>query len=1368
MQNILPAFRVSFIKLNADISTGFRLICLVISLLVGLQIQAVSYHFQHISSRQGLPHQQVEAMIQDGKGNIWFGTRNGLARYDGYTMHSYFHESGKDHSLAHHFIKALFLDHSNRIWICNPKGVSRYRPATDDFVNYDVPGTTVQSILETSKGKIICAGNELCVFDEKTQSFVALPSLGEGFIISIAIDRHDRLFVATNTSIYSYNSSLTKITRLDPKYYRDFITGADGIIPMMFDHLGRLWIGKNGNGVMSIDLKTGNSIVYQPGVLSNGTVRTIKEDRQHRILLGTEKGVTIIHPSGRIEILQQFLGNINTLSDNAIYSILIDKNDNIWIGSYFGGVDLLQNDKYFSWEEPGYGNSQLHGKVVRQMVETSPGNIWIASEDGGLNVFNRSTSSYQQFNRIPNLGTNVHSLYFDQFANDMWIGTFRHGLFRYNLGSGQYTFYEVAPGTSSNSIFDFARQKNGKLWIAMTQGLRWYNAATNTFQKSGNQNLDNTFIYCLATDQNDNLWAGTTSLGLYKIDAKTSKITRWKSSEKKNDLKDDYITCIFPAKDGKIWIGTNNNGLQILNLKTGVFSELEGELQLSRCTICKIQPDANGHIWISTSQGLFCYDSKNRAITHFTTDDGLPTNQFNFSSSLLSSSGMMYFGTVNGLISFMPSKNIFSAPKYTTHLKTLFINGVEMNAGLSDSPLTDELDNMSTIHLSYDQARSFVIDYGVISPGNVNSYVYQVWFEGIDKTWRDVNAEHRFVGYNLEEGKYILHVRANNSNFGWNHCPEKQLVIIVSPPFYRSFWAYVMYLIIFSILVYYLQRAYKQHLEAENKVKMAIMESEKVKEIDSVKFSFFTTVSHELKTPLSLIVSPLKCINKDNLNPDDKNYLELALKNTHKIELLVNELVTFNKVESDNFPFYIQKGNPLEFVTLLTNTFKQAARDKNLSLVVECEDNGEIVWFSPYYLESIVNNLLSNAIKFTPNGGQVKVKGCITLRPEKDAFTYLLIKITDTGIGIAKEEQANIFQRFYQTKRGYNANSSGWGIGLSLVKRLVNIHKGQINVESQLNVGSTFTVLLNVDNKAFDAKNLITDEKVIVPLKDYNFTSSMSDLDISNLPSNQEQDDTLSILIVEDNQDLLSFLAEYFSKKYHVFTAANGLEALNIAKTEPLQLIISDVMMPEMDGFTLCQHIKSEMETSHIPVILLTAKNEQEDVVAGYKSGAEAFVSKPFDPQILELQVNNILQLVGMRQKEIINTRTEDVDATSLGEIDKAFIQKINNLIDTNIDNADFSVADVTKELSISRSLLHIKMKSLVNMSIGEYIRHKRMTLSKRLLEEGYNVSETSYRTGFSDPNYFSKTFKKFYGMNPTEFIDNRTNPHNATSNSSE
>ena len=839
--------------------------------------------------------------------------------------------------------------------------------------------------------------------------------------------------------------------------------------------------------------------------------------------------------------------------------------------------------------------------------------------------------------------------------------------------------------------------------------------------------------------------------GLYRISPPDYRINYWLRST--GGLRDDYVTCLYRQPGSNIlWIGTNNNGLQYMDVEAETFGAIENDMLLPHITVCSIIGDPDGKLWVSTSQGLYQYSPKTDILLRYTTESGLPTNQFNFSSAIVTSDHQMAFGTVNGLVTFNPHTLASRKGPMTVHLKNLTVNNRVMTASVDNSPLKGELDETSSLTLTYEQARSFSIEYGVIKPGNITSIEYQVQLGGIDKGWRNVGSERKFSGYKLPPGTYQLRIRANDTNEGWNECPEKQLRIVVLPPFYRSIWAYLFYLLLLAALICLVYRFFSIREKERSAVKEANMERDKIEAIDRAKFDFFTTVSHELKTPLSLIVAPLRSISRQQLDEQSTRHLDMAIKNTRKMESLINQLVTFNKVETDSFPFYVQKGNPLTFIEVMLPPFREMASEHGLTLLSEFENNGEEVWFSPSYVERIVSNLLSNAIKFTPKGGRVSVKGRIADEP-----TGLVITVQDTGIGIAKEEQQRIFDHFYQTKRGYNVNNSGWGIGLSLVKRLTEIHKGHITVESEPARGAAFTVWLNVSSTAFQATSYLNEDKTIVPLSEYKFSNSMSKLDevaseISSPATQQPSPATL--LIVDDNKDLLQYLAEYFSAKYNVITASNGEEALQLAHTEPVQMVISDVMMPGIDGVELCRRLKGNVETSHLPVILLTAKTEQDDVAAGYKSGAEAYVSKPFDPQILEMQVNNILQLRKQQQQEILDTDEGDISATSLGDLDKDFIQKVNELIDEHMDDNDFNIAYITQQLAVSRSLLHIKMKNLTGMSMGDYIRQKRLQMACRLLLQGFNISETAYRTGFSDPSYFSKTFKKNMGLSPTEYTN--------------
>ena len=631
--------------------------------------------------------------------------------------------------------------------------------------------------------------------------------------------------------------------------------------------------------------------------------------------------------------------------------------------------------------------------------------------------------------------------------------------------------------------------------------------------------------------------------------------------------------------------------------------------------------------------------------------------------------------------------------------------------------------------------------------------------DGIDKEWRSVGAERRFYGYLLSPGTYQLHVRANTCDSDWDKCPERTLTIVIKAPFYLSTLAYIIYFICFAALVWGGLTLYNIRMKEQAKVRYANMEKAKVEEIDRMKSNFFTMVSHELKTPLSLIIAPLKSISASEVDKEVGESLNLAIRNCSKMEHLINELVTFNKIESDNFPFYVQQGNPVEFVGVVADNFNEAVQAKGLHLTVNCIDNGEDGWFSPSYIEHILNNLMSNAIKFTGNGGNITIHAEITQTADSPDL-FLKMQVTDTGIGIIKDEQKTIFERFYQTKRGYSTNSSGWGIGLALIRRLVEIHKGSVSVESELGKGSTFTILLNISGNAFSDKNKIAGDSEQATVSNYLSKLDATPVTIAGSAVSATAAPSASathkhtLLVVEDNEDMLKFLEQLFAADYNVITAPDGQQAWDIAiSRSDIDLVVSDVMMPVMTGAELCNMIKGNMSTSHIPVILLTAKGDPEDVKDGYRNGADAYVLKPFDPESLSLQISNLLKLIQNRQQSIFNDGEESLKQNdSLTQLDRDFIQRLMELVDSNIGNANFSVTDITTELGMSRSLLHTKMKNLMNTSAGDYIRHKRIQKACQMITDGHNVSETAYSCGFADPNYFSKVFKKVVGVAPSEY----------------
>lgn len=1324
-----------------------------------------NYIFTHLKSDVGLPHQQVESMAFDQDGLLWVGTRNGLAKYDGYSFVAYYHDPDDDMSIPHNFIRNIFVDSDNNVWIGSDKEVCCYQRDTDDFRHYDVLGEPITHIAETSDGSIICSGMKVFRKKKNEDTFRQIPRQMEGYVVGLVVSPDDKVYMSTNNSISYFTPDMISETVLDSSVYSDFLSGFDAIAPLYFDKNGVMWVGRDGKGVMSLNLSTGEKNIYDSNLLSDGTVRVITEDSKGNIWLGTEKGITTINPSsGVIHKISQRFGNSRTLSDNAIYCIVPDNQDNMWIGTYFGGINVMLRDAMgFDWIAPGYDGMTLSGKAIRGIAEPEDGSLWLATEDGGINILDIVHRRIEKFNSIPELGTNVHELYYDKDTGDMWIGTFRSGLFRYNLRTRQTKRYTAFnSGLKSNAVFALACRNDGsrRLWVATTLGLMCYDPLNDTFSLTNHPALDSDFIYCLHADRMGNLWVGTVNRGLFRIDAKSGEVKGWSldRSASGNGLSDNYVTSIYVDRRDRVFIGTNNGGVQIIDGKVLEFLRFN-DPPASWGTVCAIRQDQADNIWITTSNGLYKVDSDDMSYVRFTTADGLPENQFNFSSIIQASDNRMYCGTVNGLVSFSPDITKHSELTSSVHLWRLSLNNDVVTPQTPDSPLTSAIDLTELLELDYNDSRVFSIDYGIIDPAGAKDVRYQIFMEGLDREWRDVGTQRRFTAMELPYGTYVFKVRALASGEDWENAPIKSLDLRINPPFYLSSMAWVVYILTAILICYVMYRLFLWRMKEKQQKKLNQIERAKNDELNREKMEFFTNISHELKTPLSLILAPLKQLSSNEpLSEESREKLSTAIANTSKMVDLINELVTFNRVESGNFQLFLQKGNPLTLIETMTGYFRGPASDKNISINVMTQNNGEDVWFSPTYLERIISNLLSNAIKYTGENGYVDVRASIV--EGDDNAVYLQLEVKDSGIGIAQDEIDNIFKKYYQTRRGYNASHSGWGIGLATVKKLVELHKGRINVTSKVGEGSSFVVRLNVTPEAFDTACCISTADAQPMAYQPTFISNTLAVYSHGTQENNEVNDErkTSILLVEDNPQLLRFLADEFSKHYNVYTAVNGVEALKVTEEYTVDIVVSDVMMPEMDGIELCDKLKNNLATSHIPVILLTAKSDEESTMAGFKSGAEAYVAKPFDPQLLALRVKNILRV----RRAYIDSKIGAADSVAeepledlppLNNFDNEFIVRINSLIDDNIDNSDFSVADITRELCISRSLLHIKMKTFFKSSITDHIKQRRMSKACELLRQGSNVSETAYSTGFSDPNYFSKVFKKTYGMSPTDYV---------------
>lgn len=1288
--------------------------------------------FSHLTTGNGLLQSHITCILQDRRGLIWFGTRNGLYRYNGYDFQPFTRLINDSTSLPDNFVRALCQDRQGRIWIGTDKGVCRYRAETNDFLRYDGLSGQVFSIAEDANGSIYCSSAILYTVDQARRQLIPV-CLSDGKTIVqganvLATDRNGLLWVGGRQGLHAYRpQSQGMVSPYGEALDSNFITALHA------DAAGRIWAGKNGRDLICYDQTTGEVSHYETGTsLTNNVVRTIASDRQGRTWVGTERGLVIISPDGHTETLCQDYSNPFSLSDNAVYSILCDNEDNVWIGTYFGGVNLYSSAssriKYYA---PGNQPGKLKGKAVRQMAEENPETLWIATEDGGLNLLDRANGTISRVTVSGMSSDNVHSLAIDSHRN-LWIGTFMGGLTCYNLDThATRTYNNKNSSLTENNIFALCTDDDGNLWAGTTAGLFRYDYGRQQLEPIHTAPLNHAFVFHLCSDKEGRIWIGTRYNGLVSYDNTTGLTHHYKAGTADGQLTDDYITTLLVTRSGQLWVGTNNGGLFRKNGDATFESMIRSGVLTETC-IYGLAESPEGSVWITAGNSIYRLDPATRTATMLSGGEELPTGHFNYTSALCDTYGNLWFGTVDGLVSFRPEQ-VMSEPSFPpVQLLPLTLAGEK----------ECDIDALQSITLSYSEAATIGIAFAAIQPAHTQGIVYEVKMEGLGSGWQYVGTQRKIYYSHLPSGRYVFSVRASSTRGVFSDSNVRSITIIIRPPFYATWWAYMAYVLLLGAFLWWLWRHYHRRQREKRMAYEMRIEKEKLEKLDQMKQTFFTDISHEFKTPLSLIIAPAHRLLHDVKGGKAKENIETILKGAGTMQSLLDELVEAGGLRDIHQRLKTVYGNPLALINDVSNRFQPLADEKGMVYNIEIEDWEAEGSYSPEAVEKIVSNLLSNAFKFTPQGGTVELAA--TLSPHGE----LCISVSDTGIGMDEETMSHIFEKFYQANADGN-KSQGWGVGLAVTKRLVEAHSGMITVSSEPGRGSTFTATLQVQPAVSTLKDADDDKAVAVP------TAEAAE------PHNREVGRS-TVLIVEDNPDMLQFLTSIFEGEFQLFTATDGQQALDqIGAAHLPDIIVSDVMMPRLSGTELCRAVKSDILTAHIPVILLTAKSGTMATREGYELGADAYIEKPFDPAVLLLQVKNTLKTRDNNRRLFNESASLDISVMANNRYDEKLLRDIRKIVEENISNSDFCVNDVCMGVGVSRTKLHVKLKSLINMSIGEYIREMRVRKAKELLLSGHTPTDTAYATGFSDPNYFAKCFKKSTGLLPREFVTQQQEKNN-------
>jgi signal transduction histidine kinase/ligand-binding sensor domain-containing protein/DNA-binding response OmpR family regulator len=1336
-------------------------IFLVLLLIAGnATAQNNTKQFRNISVDKGLSQSSVFAIQQDTLGFIWVGTQYGLNRYDSKGFKVYRPVKNAKNSLQSYYIRSLFIDHKGRLWVGGNNSISIYNYDTDNFTNYQLPRNIgewyISSITEDKQHRIWASSiaGDVFVLNPNEEKFTVVKfsaSSHEMKKIAYIGLWQEQIILGTDVGLFKLNAKTHQLTKINLGVEKAFIND------VYIDHK-KLWIATEGEGVIQYNSENGqiSTLLHSASTnsIADNNIRCIGKDTEGNFWLGTFRGLTIFNPTAKSftnyyhQISQPY-----TISQNSVRCFFMDKQNGIWLGTYYGGLNYYhKNDIKFNLLSQNSAKPSLNDEVIGVIKQDAKGNFWIGSNDKGLNYWNKSANTITYYSNNENnsnsiSSNNIKAIEFDDSGNVL-IGTHKGGLNLLNPGSGsvqRFLHDDNNPNTiAGDLVYSLLKDSKGRIWVGTRSGLDQFHPETKTFthvllDKAGKRAAsdDITFLF---EDSKHRIWLGSTNgpTLFYPETMLFGNIGHGKISY-------DIVNCITEDKKHRIWLGTRE-GLLLYDEAQESFISLEAGKDLVKETIYGIIPDDAGNLWISTNSGLLKFNPDKGSVQTFDESDGLQNNQFNDYSFCKAKDGMMLFGGIKGISYFYPSM----IKQQPLRLKLSFTTLEVLNKNVAVADETDilekHIDQTSELEIGpeYKQFSIFFNTFNYIS-SNRTYYYYKL--EGIDKEWQ--RTDELKVSYsNLPAGRYNFQIKAVGPNDETS--AVRSIRINILPPWYKTLWFSFLLLAVVSGAIYIGFEIIKGRIKAVQQLKQERIDKERVNYINQVKMDFFTNVSHELRTPLTLILAPLEELLKmpfaDKIS---KKKHELMFINAKRLYNLVDQLFEFRKTEMGTRQLKVGKGNIVTFTQEIFESFKPLSEKNGIQYSYHSEEEQLIFYFDKDAMEKILFNLLSNAFKYTKTGQSIHVE----LLKQNDTVQ---IKVTDTGVGISEEDLSKVFDRFYQVNN--REMNLGSGVGLAFTKRLVELHHGEITAESAMQKGSTFTVTIPTSDHVY--KN---DQQIEESLYDLSIISD-NELDEDALIEEEneviERDQPVKLLIVDDNKEILDYLQDYFSKLYDVTVAYDGQMALDLLEIQPFDLIISDVMMPELDGLHFCKKVKQNINTSHIPLMLLTARNETSQQIKGLEMGADDYITKPFSTPLLAAKITNLLRS-RKRLKEYYSVGKEMVpENIAFNTLDEEFLKQAIQIVEDHLADSEFSVDQFSKEIGMSRSNLYLKLKAITGESAMDFIKRIRFKKAVELMQSRrYTIAQITYMCGFNSPSYFSTAFKQHYGCMPSEYLAKLEDP---------
>lgn len=1307
----------------------------------------------------------INSIYQDSKGYIWIASEDGLNRYDGAKFIIYKHSNNNTGSVLNNYVKTIFEDRNKNLFFGFINGLQIYNHDTDSFNNIlttDNSGTKlsphVSCMLHRKNGDILVGTSGYGIFkiEFKKQSIVAVQIKNPTPTYMIHEMYEDK---KKNLWILSQNRGLWKV-KPDNTSEQIFLSKEHVENPTSIceDKNGNLFVGTLDHGLYIYSKAEKKFISYSPS--ASLPVKKLFLDKNDKILIGTDgMGLHVYDPRHKKITTANFNVSNFDFSMSKIHSIIEDKSGNLWMGLYQKGILLLppkeNNFNYLGYQS--LSNNVIGSSCVLSVFKDKKGILWVGTDGDGLYGITSENKKQYHYTSEKSKRLTVMCVFEDSNGN-LWIGTYMHGLAKLNRSSNKIEFIDTLFDRENKpvkSIFTITEDQNKNLWIgSLGGGLLYRDLKTNQFinnhsnAKDSKNVLGNQYVNCILPAQNNRLYIGTYD-GLYCLDLKTKSYI--KTGNINHTLPQRIIYSLNKDDQGNLWIGTSEGLIyQPKDGKNPITYTIDNNLPSN--IICAIERDKNNNLWMSTNHGISKFSLKSKKFSNFYFNDGLQGNEFSKNASFTDKNGEIVFGGMKGVTYFNPEKIKNNVKNSQVYITGFYIQDKSVKKGMKSDEfeiVNSALIDARSVDLSHDD-NSFTIEFSNL---DFTSQQHITYFYSLEKNkWNKLQQGVNTVTFdNLEPGTYNFKVKAEL--YG-KYTSVRPLTITIHPVWYFSFWLKCLYLVLFLAILYFISVQIRQRKLAQEKIQEHLQN----KQINEAKLQFLTNISHDIKSPISLVINPLlKLMNSDG-DVGRQKWYKVMYRNSEKILQLVNQVMDVRKIDQGQISLDLKKTDIITSIREVSLLFEEQLQEKNIQLELHHKKSELYAWVDPKYFDRIIQNVFSNAVKFVHDNGKIDVFIEENSLPDihNETLSTFTVTISDNGTGINEKEIPKIFDRFYKAKNSRKEHYEGTGIGLHLTRSIVELHNGTISAENnQENSGCRFIITIPIGNDQI--KEDLESKKQKTDSIDFQFSIPLVTAEETQEYVITNTSGKRKILVVDDNEEIREYIFKELAVNYKVLTCANGKEALELVLKEPFDLIISDVKMPVMDGFTFCRKVKKSINANHIPIILLTAQSHNHNQLEGLDIGADAYITKPFNMEILKKTVVNLIKTRDLLKNNFSGNQSQEdkIKKIEMESADEKLIVKIMNFINNNINNPELNVEMIASEIGISRVHLHRKLKELTNQSSRDLIRNIRLKQAGELLaSKQTNISEVAYLVGFSNVSKFSTSFKQFYGMSPKSYME--------------